>query len=120
VQIFFDVHGTLLSTDERRVRPFTSVLMQTLFEEEHEVTLWSTGGAGYAWAFADRFGLLAWIFDTQSKRIGRVPPDVCVDDHPDYLIGTKGNVQVSSFRGDPYDRELEGVLAALREFAEQE
>jgi phosphoglycolate phosphatase-like HAD superfamily hydrolase len=114
VRVFFDVHGTLLSTDERQVRPGTSDLLQWLAEQGHEVTLWSTAGSGYARAFAQRFRLLPWVFETLSKRENARAPDVCVDDHPDYLVGRVGNIQVSAFRGDPHDRELDRVREAIQ------
>lgn len=115
MRIFFDVHGTLLSTDERTLRPGTAELLHELTEAGHEVTLWSTAGSGYARVFAHRFGLLPYVFECISKRDLVQAPDVCVDDLEDFLIGAKGNVRVTPFRGDVQDRELERVRGLVTE-----
>jgi hypothetical protein len=109
VQIFFDVHGTLLSTDDTRIRPGVDGLLETLAGEGHLITLWSTAGPGYARSFAQRFGLLPWVFEFRGKGDAGLRPDVCVDDHPGYLLGRIANVRVDPYRGDPDDREMERV-----------
>ncbi|MBW3625051.1 MAG: hypothetical protein KY468_16760 [Armatimonadetes bacterium] len=123
MKIFFDVHGTLLSTDEREMRPGTAELLRELAEAGHEVTLWSTAGAGYARVFAERFGLLPWIFEFRSKREFGLKPDLCVDDHPDFLVGQVGNIRVEPYRGGTEDRECERMreeLRSLLEFVEED
>jgi hypothetical protein len=117
VKIFFDVHGTLLSTDGGGMRPGTGELLRDLTEAGHEVYLWSTAGAGYVRTFAGRFGLLPWIHDCHDKHEPSLRPEFCVDDHPGYLAGSLGNLLVSSYRGVPEDRELERVRIALMESA---
>lgn len=111
--VFFDVHGTLLSTDDREMRPGAAELLRDLSEAGHEIILWSTAGAGYARRFAERFGLLPWIDDYHSKQEYGLQPDVCVDDHPGYLIGKVGNIRVEPFHGDADDREMEKVRAEI-------
>ena len=117
MRIFFDVHGTLLSTDDREIRPGAAGLIRELAGAGHEVTLWSTAGAGYARAFAERFGLLPFIFEFRSKRDFGLNPEVCVDDHPGYLVGTKGNVRVRPYHGGPNDGEMGRVKAVLASFS---
>lgn len=120
VRIFFDVHGTLLSTDDREIRPGAADLIRELSEAGHEVTLWSTAGAGYARAFAERFGLLPWVYEFLSKRDFSPRPDVCVDDHPGYLVGKRGNIRVTPYRGGAEDGDMGRVKSALARLQDSE
>ena len=114
MRIYFDVLGTLLSTDGRELRPGTADLLKYLSEAGHEIVLWSTAGANYARAFARRFGLNPWLLDYQSKHDFIRTPDFCVDDHPGYLKGSRGNALVEPYQGGTEDRALKNVREAIR------
>ena len=118
MRIFFDVHGTLLSTSEREIRPGAAELLRDLSEAGHDVTLWSTAGAAYASAFARRYALQAFVCETISKRDMAAPPDICVDDSEVFLVGRVSNVLVSPYRGGE-DREMERVRVALRDLLDE-
>ena len=55
-----------------------------------------------------------------SKRETGLRPDLCVDDHPAYLVGGKGNVRVSPYEGGSVDRELELVQRLIVSLTEEE
>ncbi len=111
--IYLDVHGTLVATDEATLRPGAAELLQALHEAGHEVTLWSTGGSGYASRFARLFGLQPWVTETLTKTSWQPAPDVCVDDSSKYLVGSRLNVKVTIYLGDPGDTELLRAAEAI-------
>jgi hypothetical protein len=111
--VYFDVLGTLLSTDERTLRPGAVALLDRLAKQGHEVVIWSTGGQSYAQAFARRFELSSWVTEYRSKRDLTARPDFCVDDHSGYLIGERGNHQIPAYHGSPEDTALDVVLEAI-------
>src|SRR3954451_239593 len=113
MNVFFDVHGTLLAGGIPR--PHAREVFIELGSLGHEVYLWSSAGAGYPASAADLLGVGDLIFGCYSKFVQ--PPvtvDYVVDDFPD-LVEHHGGYTIASFDGDPEDRELWKVAEALEQ-----
>ena len=112
MNVFFDVQGTLLTMEEvPRPRAREAFLM--LKEKDHDLYLWSSGGAGYAAAAAELLGvadLVSGYFDKRQEP--GVPIDFAVDDDAS-MIEAHGGYRVAPFDGDPWDEELLRAVEAL-------
>ena len=111
MNIFFDVLDTLLTEDEvPRPRAREAFLM--LRESGHDLYLWSSGGAGYAAAAAERLGVADLVSGCYSKRgEPEVPVDFVVDDDRS-MVEAHGGYSITPFDGDPKDEELMRVAQA--------
>jgi len=111
VNVFFDVQGTLLAGG--RGRPHAREVLVRLAEGGHDVYLWSSAGTGYAREAARALGVEDVVLGCFSKL---APPpvsvDLVVDDDPGFVRMHDG-LAVGPFDGDPDDRELLGVAAAV-------
>ncbi len=115
VNIFFDVLGTLLNESDDP-RPHAREVLLDLTEIGHHVYFWSTAGEGYA-AHA------AWTLGVENVVKGcclkPYPPegitvDFVVDDDEGMVKEYEGYL-VRPYHGDPWDRELLGVMEALNQ-----
>lgn len=111
MNVFFDVHGTLVSGG--RPRPHTREVFLNLAGMGHHPYLWSSAGSGYAASAARLLGIEDLVFGCFGKS---VPPpvsvDFVVDDDPG-MADRYGGYTVSAFAGNPEDRELLGVPGAV-------
>lgn len=110
--MFFDVQGTLLAGGTPR--PHAREVFLELESLGHDVYLWSSAGAGYASRAAEALGVTDVVRGCYSKHA--LPPvsvDYVVDDFPDFAE-LHGGYAITAFEGDPGDRELFGVVEALR------
>ena len=112
MNVFFDVQGTLLTMEEvPRPRAREAFLM--LKEAGHDLSLWSSGGAAYAAAAAERLGVADLVSGCFGKRREPgVPVDFVVDDDRS-MVEAHGGYRISPFDGDPKDEELMRVTQAV-------
>jgi hypothetical protein len=84
MNVFFDVQGTLVCGGIPR--PHVREVFAELAGAGHDVYLWSSSGAGFAFAAAELLGVEDLVFRCYSKF---APPpvtvDYTVDDHPDVV-----------------------------------
>jgi long-chain acyl-CoA synthetase len=120
----FDVDGCLIdSLTGTSLRPGARAVLEHLARRGHHIMLWSAGGAAYARARAEEFGLDHLVSGCFAKD-GRdsdgcyltahlpLHPDrsVFVDDHPEDLPRTLNVLAVSPYLSDdPHDRGLQRV-----------
>ncbi|MDQ4063820.1 MAG: hypothetical protein M3122_08040 [Actinomycetota bacterium] len=113
MNVFFDVQGTLL--DGGVPRPQGREVFIRLAASGHDVYLWSSAGADYAASAADLLVVQDLILGCHSKF---APPpvtvDYAVDDSPD-IVESYGGYTITSFDGDPENRELWRVVEALKQ-----
>jgi hypothetical protein len=105
LNVFFDVQGTLLTMEEAP-RPHAREAFLLLKEKNHDLYLWSSGGAGYAATAAELLGvadLVSGCFDKRSEP--GVPVDFAVDDDAS-VVEAHGGYRVKPFDGAPGDGEL--------------
>jgi hypothetical protein len=111
VNVFFDVQGTLVAGGQGR--PHAREVFERLAALDHDVYLWSSAGTGYAREAARLLGVTDIVLGCFSKH---APPpvsvDFVVDDDPGF-VAAHGGLAVGPFDGDPRDRELLGVVAAV-------
>ncbi|MGF1472199.1 MAG: hypothetical protein ACFB50_10725 [Rubrobacteraceae bacterium] len=112
MNIFFDVQGTLISGG--RPRPGAREVFQEIEALGHHPYLWSSAGAAYAAHAANLLDLEDLAYGYFSKN-GPLPVTVefVVDDQP-YPVEEYGGHHVAPFEGNPDDKELWGVVEALR------
>ncbi|HET7478264.1 MAG TPA: hypothetical protein VFJ72_01985 [Rubrobacteraceae bacterium] len=111
MNVFFDVHGTLISGG--KPRPHTREVFAALVESGHHVYLWSTAGPSYARGAARLLGVEDLVFGYYSK-YDHIPVtvDFFVDDHPDFADHSNGYA-IRPFDGAPEDAELRKILEEL-------
>ncbi len=120
----FDVDGCLVdSLSGTSLRPGARALLEHLARGGRRIVLWSAGGAGYARARAEQFGvdgLVSGYFSKDERdgegyfRTGHLPLRGCravfVDDRPEDLGHDLDVLAVSPYLSDdPHDRGLEPV-----------
>lgn len=112
MNVFFDVQGTLISGG--RPRPHARAVFSKLAEMDHDLYVWSSGGAAYAERAARTADVLDLILGCYGKS-GPVPVsvDFVVDDQPGFAARYGNGYTVPSFDGDPEDDELWNVFEAL-------
>jgi hypothetical protein len=112
MNVFFDVLDTLLS-EEDVPRPHAREVFLRLKKMGHEVYLWSSAGGAYAAEAADLLGVADLVDGCFGKRH---EPDVGVDfvvDDDTSVVESYGGYRVEPFEGDPWDKELLRVPAAV-------
>jgi hypothetical protein len=108
MNVFFDVHGTLVSGG--RPRPHARAVFSRLVRAGHDVYLWSSAGPGYARRAARLLGVEDLVCGCYGKN-GPVPVEVdfVVDDQPGFAGRHRAGLTVTPFDGDPGDEELWAV-----------
>jgi hypothetical protein len=112
LNVFFDVQGTLLTMEEAP-RPRAREAFLILKEKDHDLYLWSSGGAGYAATAADLLGVADLVSGYFGKRKEPdVPVDFAVDDDAS-VVEAHGGYRIKPFDGDLRDEELLRVVEAI-------
>ncbi|CAN5766895.1 hypothetical protein BH23ACT11_BH23ACT11_14100 [soil metagenome] len=113
MNVFFDVHGTLISGGAPR--PNAREVFQEIEGLGHHLYLWSSAGTGYCAEAAKVLGLddIAYGYFSKSGPLP-VSVDFVVDDSP-HPVEQYGGYQIAMFDGDPQDRKLLEVVEAVRQ-----
>lgn len=81
MKIAFDLDGTLVSNDDRILRPGALKVLKKLKDDGHEVYLWSYGGQAWA-SFWNSHSInfpFTDIFDKRAHKISKETIDLAVD-----------------------------------------
>ncbi|MGI8650386.1 MAG: hypothetical protein ACR2KW_08405 [Rubrobacter sp.] len=118
MNVFFDVQGTLLSSD--RARPHVRSVLEELTQAGHHVYIWSGGGASYAKNAAYLLEVDDLVFGTFSKTADiPVTVDFAVDDFSG-LVECYGGYTVATYYGASEDDALLEVPGAVKSHEERE
>lgn len=126
MNIFFDMDGTLISSQDESLRPGVRATFERLVQDGHRIYVWS--GVGIRWAEVDRHSLRDLVSNCYVKPLRDhraslrshnvdVVPDFVIDDYRE-VVDALGGHTIRAYEGrDPEDREMDVVYAKIVEAA---
>ena len=123
LSIFFDVDGTLV-TSNHRLRPWAREVFERLHGRGHHIYLWSGYGARHEIArrhdlqplLSGLFGKPLYDYEARRSLFTDVRPDFIVDDHPEIVEALGGACVEPALEPFDGDREMVRVYREILRF----